>query len=133
MTRRGSRAATERRLAVLRGGQLPQDPQRPHDRRPGQQPGLRPPRRAGRGRRRGSSELAATPGSPPPFGSRRSPWNRGIAFERRLKDEPDKDLLTLLREALDLDIAEAGYTDLNDVGGSAEPGTCGTPLSRGGS
>jgi hypothetical protein len=68
-------------------------------------------------------ELAAHAGFPSPYGESPFARNRGIAFERHLKDEPDKELLTLLREALDLDIAEAGYTDLNAPGWNAVGGS----------
>ena len=65
-------------------------------------------------------KLAEHAGFPVPFGMSPFAMNRGTAFERRVKDEPEKDLLRLLREALDLDVAEVAFTDLNDVGGSRD-------------
>lgn len=113
------KSATERRLAMLRGGQLPQA----HNARTiaalASNPGCarRAVLDAAATRKQ---ELAAHAGFPSPYGESPFARNRGIAFERRLTDEPDKELLTLLREALNLDIAEAGYTDLNGVGASRD-------------
>src|SRR5215469_7086856 len=117
----GDNAETDRRLAMLRGGQLPQA----HNARTiaalASNPGCarRAVLDAAATRKQ---ELAAHAGFPSPYGESPFARNRGIAFERSLKDEPDKELLALLREALDLDIAEAGYTDLNAVGGSRDLG-----------
>jgi hypothetical protein len=114
----GNSAGTERRLEMLRGGQLPQA----HNARTiaalASNPGCarRAVLDAAATRKQ---ELAAHAGFPSPYGESPFARNRGIAFERRLKDEPDKELLTLLREVLDLDIAEAGYTDLNAPGWNA--------------
>ena len=114
----GGTAATERRLAMLRGGQLPQA----HNARTiaalASNPGCarRAVLDAAATRKH---ELAAHAGFPSPFGESPFTRNRDVAFERSLKDEPDKELLTLLRETLDLDIAEAGYTDLNAPGWNA--------------
>jgi hypothetical protein len=115
----GERA--ERRLARLRGGQLPQA----HNARTiaalASNPGCA--RRAVLdAAATKKQELAAHAGFPSPYGESPFARNRGIAFERSLKDEPDKELLSLLREALDLDIAEAGYTDLNAPGWNAPGG-----------
>jgi hypothetical protein len=65
-------------------------------------------------------KLARHAGFPASFGMSPFAMSRGTAFERRVKDEPEKDLLGLLREALDLDITEAAFTDLNDVGGNRD-------------
>jgi len=113
----GDAAATERRLVMLRGGQLPQA----HNARTiaalASNPGCarRAVLDAAATRKH---ELAAYAGFPSPFGESPFARRRDVAFERRLKDEPDKELLTLLREALDLDITEAAYTDLNAPGWS---------------
>jgi hypothetical protein len=115
----GTPIVTEQRLASLRGGQPPEA----HNARTiaalASNPGCA---------RRAVLDAAATDkrklaehaGFPVPFGMSPFARNRAKAFERRVKDEPEKDLLGLLREALDLDIAEAAYTDLNDVGGSPD-------------
>ncbi|MGH3264272.1 MAG: hypothetical protein ACRDNS_20005, partial [Trebonia sp.] len=44
--------------------------------------------------------------------------SRGNAFEARVKENGAAQLLTLLRDLLDLDVTEVGYTDFNDVGGN---------------
>jgi hypothetical protein len=117
--RTGDGAETERRLATLRGGQLPQA----HNARTiaamASNPGC--PRRAVLdAAATKKQEVAAHAGFPAPYGESPFARNRGIAFEQRLKDEPDKELLALLREVLGLDIGEAGYTDLNAVGASRD-------------
>jgi hypothetical protein len=63
-------------------------------------------------------ELASHAGYPVPFGQSEFAITRGNSFEAQLKDNGAAQLLTLLREILSLDIAEAHYTDLNDVGGN---------------
>jgi hypothetical protein len=62
--------------------------------------------------------LAAHTGYPAPFGQSEFAITRGNAFEAQVKDNGAAQLLTLLREHLRLDITEAHYTDLNDVGGN---------------
>jgi len=110
---------TEEQLARLRGGQLPKT----HNARTiaalATNPGCT--RRAVLDAAAvDKAEVASRAGYPAPFGMSPFALGRGVAFERRLKDEPEKDLLMLLREALDLDIAEVGFTDLNEVGGSTD-------------
>lgn len=112
-------AGTERRLAWLRGGELPQT----HNARTiaalASNPGCA---------RRALLDAAATrkqdiaehAGFPVPFGMSPFALGRGVVFERQLKDDPGGLLLALLRETLNLDIAEVGFTDLNDVGGSPD-------------
>lgn len=63
-------------------------------------------------------KVAAHLGYPAPFGQSRFAITRGNAFEARLKEEGAAQLLTLLREHLDLEVSEVGYTDLGDVAGS---------------
>jgi hypothetical protein len=63
-------------------------------------------------------KIAAHLGYPAPFGQSRFAITRGNAFEARLKEDGAAQLLTLLREHLDLDVSEVGYTDLGDVAGS---------------
>jgi hypothetical protein len=63
-------------------------------------------------------KIAAHLGYPAPFGQSRFAISRGNAFEARLKEDGAAQLLTLLREHLDLDVSEVGYTDLGDVAGN---------------
>jgi hypothetical protein len=63
-------------------------------------------------------KLADHTGYPPPFGQSQFAITRGNAFEAQVKADGAAQLLTLLRGHLGLDIAEAHYTDLNEVGGS---------------
>jgi hypothetical protein len=65
-------------------------------------------------------KLAAHIGYPAPFGQSQFAITRGNAFEAQVKDNGAAQLLTLLREALGLDVTEAHYTDLNDVGGNQD-------------
>ena len=63
-------------------------------------------------------KIAAHIGYPAPFGQSRFAITRGNAFEARVKENGAAQLLTLLRDQLDLDVTEVGYTDLGDVGGN---------------
>jgi hypothetical protein len=65
-------------------------------------------------------KLAAHTGYPAPFGQSQFAIARGTAFEAQVKDNGAAQLLTLLREVLGLDVTEAHYTDLNDVGGNQD-------------
>jgi hypothetical protein len=65
-------------------------------------------------------KLAAHTGYPAPFGQSEFAITRGNAFEAQVKDNGAAQLLTLLREILDIDVTEAHYTDLNDVGGNQD-------------
>jgi hypothetical protein len=107
----------EARLARLRGGQPPQAYTARKIAALASNPGCA--RRsildaAGADKRR----IAAYTGYPVPFG--RSPFDisRGNSFEAQVKAEGAAQLLTLLRDKLSLDISEAGYTNLGEVGGS---------------
>ncbi|HTU72370.1 MAG TPA: hypothetical protein VMG38_02525 [Trebonia sp.] len=109
----------EQRLAGLRGGELP----RTHNARTIAALATNP----GCARRAvldaaavDKAKVASRAGYPASFGMSPFAQGRGVAFERRLKDEPEKELLMLLRQALDLDISEVGFTDLNDVAGSID-------------
>jgi hypothetical protein len=62
--------------------------------------------------------LAAYAGFPAPFGQSRFALSRGNAFEAQVKANGATELLTLLREHLDLPIPEAHYDDLSAVGGN---------------
>jgi hypothetical protein len=62
--------------------------------------------------------VAAHVGYPAPFGESVFAMTRGNAFEARVKDNGAAQLLTLLRDHLELDVSEVGYTDLGDVGGN---------------
>jgi hypothetical protein len=111
---------TEQRLALLRGGQVPEA----HSARTiaalASNPGCA--RRAvldAAGVKK--ARLAAYAGFPAPFGMSPFAITRGNRFESTLKSDPGGELLALLRQALDLDIAETGFVDLNDVGGSRDP------------
>ena len=62
--------------------------------------------------------LAAYAGFPAPFGQSRFALGRGNAFEAQVKADGGAELLTLLREHLNLPIPEAHYDDLSEVGGT---------------
>jgi hypothetical protein len=64
------------------------------------------------------NRLAAHTEYPATFGQSEFAIIRGNAFEAQVKENGAAELLTLLRGHLDLDITEAHYTDLNDVGGN---------------
>jgi hypothetical protein len=61
--------------------------------------------------------LARGVGFPAQVGQSRFAITRGNAFEAQVKANGCAELLRLLRETLDLDLAEVGYTDLESVGG----------------
>jgi hypothetical protein len=110
---------TEARLARLRGRTLP----RRHDARTISALTANP----GCARRAlmdaagaDKQKLAAHTGYPAPFGQSEFAITRGNAFEAQVKDNGAAQLLTLLREVLHLDVAEAHYTDLNDVGANED-------------
>lgn len=63
-------------------------------------------------------KLAAHTGYPAPFGQSRFAIARGTSFEAQVKADGAAQLLSLLRGHLGLDIPEAHFTDLGDVGGS---------------
>ncbi|HXL90200.1 MAG TPA: hypothetical protein VN969_14735 [Streptosporangiaceae bacterium] len=65
--------------------------------------------------------IAAYLGHPAPFGQSSFAIARGNAFEAQVKAQGAAELLTLLREHLNLDIPQAHYDDLNDVGGNTSP------------
>jgi hypothetical protein len=65
--------------------------------------------------------ISAHAGFPAPFGQSRFALARGNAFEAQLKADGGAQILTLLREHLNLAIPEAHYHDLNDVGGNPSP------------
>ena len=103
--------ATEEALARLRGGMLP----RPLTARGiaalASNPGCR--RRAildAAAIRK--DEVAAYAGYPVPFGQSPFAITREKAFKAQLTGDPGGLFLAVLREALDLDITEVGYTDL---------------------
>ncbi len=62
--------------------------------------------------------VAGHAGYPAPFGQSQFAIARGNAFEAQVKENGAAQLLTLLREHIGLDVRQAGYTDLNDVGGN---------------
>jgi hypothetical protein len=64
--------------------------------------------------------VAAHVGYPAPFGQSQFAIARGNAFEAQVKEGGGAQLLTLLREHLDLDVSEVGYADLNDIGGNEQ-------------
>ncbi len=108
---------TEARLAKLRGSVMP----RRHDARTISALAANP----GCGRRAlmdaagvDKQKLAAYTGYPAPFGQSQFAIARGNAFEAQVKENGAAQLLSLLREHLSLDVAEAYYTDLGDVGGN---------------
>jgi len=117
LTRTEARTGTEARLARLRGSALPKN----HNARTiaalATNPGCA--RRAiidaaGVDKQR----LAAYAGFPAPFGQSRFALARGNAFEAQVKASGGAELLTLLREHLNLPIPEAHYDDLSEVGGN---------------
>jgi hypothetical protein len=61
--------------------------------------------------------LARQVGFPAPFGQSQFAITRGNAFEAQLKADGCAELLALLRETLGLELTEAAYTDLENVGG----------------
>jgi hypothetical protein len=63
-------------------------------------------------------QVAAHAGYPVPFGQSQFAIARGNQFEAQVKENGAAQLLTLLREHIGLDVTQAGYTDLNDVGGN---------------
>jgi hypothetical protein len=63
-------------------------------------------------------KIAAHIGYPAPFGQSRFAITRGNAFEAQVKENGAAHLLTLLRDHLNLNVTEVGYTDFNDVGGN---------------
>jgi hypothetical protein len=63
--------------------------------------------------------IAAFAGFPAPFGQSRFALARGNAFEAQVKADGAAQLLTLLREHLNLPIPQAHYDDLSEVGGNA--------------
>lgn len=62
-------------------------------------------------------KVAARAGYPAPFGQSGFAIARGNAFEAQVKENGAAQLLALLRDHLKLDVTEAHYTDLGDVGG----------------
>jgi hypothetical protein len=60
--------------------------------------------------------ITAYAGFPAPFGQSRFALARGNAFEAQVKADGGAELLTLLREHLNLPIPEAHYDDLSEVG-----------------
>jgi hypothetical protein len=62
--------------------------------------------------------IAAYAGFPAPFGQSRFALARGNAFEAQVKADGAAQLLTLLRNHLNLPIPEAHYDDLGEVGGN---------------
>jgi hypothetical protein len=63
--------------------------------------------------------IAAYAGFAAPFGQSRFALARGNAFEAQVKADGAAQLLTLLREHLNLPIPQAHYDDLTEVGGNA--------------
>jgi hypothetical protein len=63
--------------------------------------------------------VAAYTGFPAPFGQSRFALARGNAFEAQVKANGAAELLTLLREHMNLPIPEAHYDDLGEAGGNA--------------
>jgi hypothetical protein len=63
--------------------------------------------------------IAAYTGFPASFGQSGFTFARGNAFEAQVKANGGAELLTLLREHLNLPIPEAHYDDLGEVGGNA--------------
>jgi hypothetical protein len=113
-------AATEARLARIRGRGLP----RSHNARTiaalASNPGCA--RRAildaaGIDKQRTAAHL----GYASPFGQSGFALARGNAFEAQLKADGAAQILTLLRETLNLPIEQAHYQDISDVGGNPSP------------
>jgi hypothetical protein len=65
--------------------------------------------------------IAAYLGHPAPFGQSSFAITRGNAFEAQVKAEGAAELLSLLRDHLNLEIPQAHYDDLNEVGGNTSP------------
>jgi hypothetical protein len=63
-------------------------------------------------------QVATHVGFPAPFGQSQFAIARGNVFEAQVKEGGAAQLLTLLREHLGLDVGQAHYHDLNDVGGN---------------
>jgi hypothetical protein len=63
-------------------------------------------------------QVATYVGFPAPFGQSQFAIARGNVFEAQVKEGGAAQLLTLLREHLGLDVGQAHYHDLNDVGGN---------------
>lgn len=63
-------------------------------------------------------KLAHRIGYPARFGQSQFAITRGNAFEAQVKANGCAELLRLLRETLDLDLAEVAYADLESVGGN---------------
>jgi hypothetical protein len=59
-------------------------------------------------------KLATRLGFPPKFGQSEFAITRGSSFEAQVKANGCAELLRLLRESLGLDLAEVGYTDLEE-------------------
>lgn len=66
--------------------------------------------------------LAKRVGFPVRSGQSQFAITRGNAFEAQVKADGCAELLTLLREVLNLEITEVGYTDLDEVGGNDSQG-----------
>jgi hypothetical protein len=64
-------------------------------------------------------QLARSVGFPARFGQSQFAITRGNSFEAQVKANAFAELITLLREALGLEIGEVGQTDLEDVGGKS--------------
>ncbi|MGH3273956.1 MAG: hypothetical protein ACRDNZ_06465, partial [Streptosporangiaceae bacterium] len=62
--------------------------------------------------------LASYVGFPAPFGQSQFAISRGNVFEAQVKANGCAELLTLLREQLDLPIPEVSYDNLEEVGGN---------------
>ncbi|HEU5108339.1 MAG TPA: hypothetical protein VFT95_07255, partial [Micromonosporaceae bacterium] len=62
--------------------------------------------------------LARRVGFPAPFGQSQFAISQGNAFEAQVKANGCAELLRLLRELLDLDLAEVAYADLETAGGN---------------
>ncbi|PFX02165.1 hypothetical protein CJ469_02610 [Nocardia farcinica] len=65
--------------------------------------------------------IASRAGYATPFGQSQFAITRGNAFEAMVKDRGGAELLRVLRDTLPLTLPEAGYHDLNEVGGDASP------------
>jgi hypothetical protein len=63
-------------------------------------------------------KIATHIGYPAPFGQSRFAITRGNAFEAQVKEHGAAQLLDLLRDHLNLDMTEVGYTDSHDVDGN---------------
>ena len=111
--------ATEEALARLRGGELPRALTARGIAALASNPGCR--RRAlldAAAIRK--EEVAAWAGYEVPFGQSPFAIARGKAFEAQLINDPGGLFLALLRDALELDLSEVGYADLEASGGQAD-------------